>query len=243
MSTPWSTFPQVLTTQVGYIAAASVIAGSSPTPIGTGPFTYGGAAADGSLSFPRNEAYWRDGLPHLDAVRIVAIPEATDRLVAVLEGTADLVAIDEPRQLSRLDDLRDDAELVVVDDRNGERPKVNIAFETGRPPFDHISARRAVALATDREELLETVFDGEGTVSRSMLSDASPWFSDHTAPAADLDRSRRRPRSTPRRRARPSASRSSSRPIRRSPTWRRGGASSWPGPASTPRSSPSTTPR
>jgi peptide/nickel transport system substrate-binding protein len=106
----------------------------------------------------------------------------------VLEGTADLAAIDEPRQLSRLDDLGDDAELVVVDDRNGERPKVNIAFETGRPPFDHISARRAVALATDREELLETVFAGEGTVSRSMLSDASPWFSDHTAPARDVDR-------------------------------------------------------
>ena len=190
MATPWSTFPEVLTTQVGYIAAPSVIDGTSPTPIGTGPFTYAGAAADGSLSFPRNEAYWRDGLPHLDEVRVVAIPEATDRLGAVLEGTADLVAIDEPRQLSRLDDLGDDAELVVVDDRNGERPKVNIAFETGRPPFDHISARRAVALATDREELLETVFAGEGTVSRSMLSDASPWFSDHTAPAADLDRSR-----------------------------------------------------
>ena len=106
-TTPWSTFPQVLTTQVGYIAAPSVLTGASATPIGTGPFAYGGAALDGSLTFTRNPTYWKDGLPHLDAVRFVTIPEASARVDAVIDGSVDLVAVDEPRQLSRLDDLGD----------------------------------------------------------------------------------------------------------------------------------------
>ncbi len=188
-TTPWSTFAQVLTTQVGYIAAPSVLSGASATPIGTGPFTYAGQAF-GTVAFARNPSYWRPGLPHLDAVRVVTVPEAADRVDAVLDGTADLAAVDEPRQVSRLADLGDGKGVTVVDDRNGERPKVNLAFETGRPPFDHISARRAVGLATDREEILDKVFAGQGTVSRGMLSDTSPWFSDHAPPARDLDRSK-----------------------------------------------------
>ena len=35
------------------------------------------------------------------------------------------------------------------------------------------------------------MFDGQGTIARGMLSDASPWFSDHTAPARDSDRARK----------------------------------------------------
>jgi peptide/nickel transport system substrate-binding protein len=188
-TTPWSTFAQVLTTQVGYIAAPSVLSGASATPVGTGPFTYAGQAF-GTVALVRNPSYWRPGLPHLDAVNVVTVPEAADRVDAVLDGTADLAAVDEPRQVSRLADLGDDKGVTVVDDRNGERPKVNLAFETGRPPFDHISARRAVGLATDREEILDKVFDGQGTVSRGMLSDTSPWFSDHAPPGRDLDRSK-----------------------------------------------------
>jgi ABC-type transport system substrate-binding protein len=43
-----------------------------------------------------------------------------------------------------------------------------------------------VALATDRESILEQVFDGQGAISRGIISDASPWFSDHSSPARDV---------------------------------------------------------
>lgn len=188
MSSPWSTFPQVLTTQVGVIAAPSVLDGSSPTPVGTGPFVYSGAGADGSTTLTRNASYWKAGLPHLDAVRLVPMADASARVDAVLTGTVELTSIDEPRQLSRLDDLPEDTPVTVYEDRNSERPKLAIAFETGRPPFDHLSARRAVALATDRQAILDKVFDGQGDISRGIISDASPWFSDHSSPGRDVGR-------------------------------------------------------
>jgi peptide/nickel transport system substrate-binding protein len=103
-----------------------------------------------------------------------------------------MVAVDEPRQLVRLEEITNsETKFTIHDDRNAERPKVNIAFETGRPPFDRISARRAVALATDRAEILSKAFAGEGTIARGMVSDTSPWFVDHATLSRDSERAKK----------------------------------------------------
>jgi len=185
---PWSTFPELLTTKVGAIASVSTLTGESATPVGTGPFVFGGYSFDGSLWLNRNPTYWKKGLPHLDSVRLVVMPDANDRVNAVLDGSVDMVAVDQPRQLSRLEDLTKSNDRVVLhEDRNAEKPKVSVAFNTGRPPFDRITARRAFAMATDRTAILTQAFDGQGIISRGIISDTSPWFSDHSAPARDLE--------------------------------------------------------
>jgi peptide/nickel transport system substrate-binding protein len=189
---PWSTFPEVLTTQVGTIASIPTLTGESPIPIGTGPFVYGNFGLDGSLLLPRNATYWRKGLPHLDAVRLVVIAEADARTTAVLDGSVDMVAIEQPRQISVVEQDRAAGDkLAVLDDRNAEKPKVSVALNTGRPPFDRINARRAFAMATDRTAILTQVYDGQGVISRGIISDTSPWFSDHSAPARDLEGARK----------------------------------------------------
>jgi peptide/nickel transport system substrate-binding protein len=189
---PWSTFPEVLTTQVGAIASIPTLTGESPTPIGTGPFVHGSVGLDGSLLLGRNATYWRTGLPHLDTVRLVVIAEADARTAAVLDGTVDMVAIDQPRQISLVERDRSAGEkLSILDDRNAEKLKVAVALNTGRPPFDRITARRAFAMATDRTAILTQVYDGQGVISRGIISDTSPWFSDHSAPARDLEGARR----------------------------------------------------
>ena len=107
-TTPWSTFPQVLTTQVGYIAAPSVLTGASADPIGTGPFAYGGRGTRRLADLHQNPSLLEAGpapprrrpLRHHPRGRR---PGSTP----CIDGTVDLVAVDEPRQLSRLDDLGD----------------------------------------------------------------------------------------------------------------------------------------
>ena len=188
-SSPFSTFPEVLTGQAGFVAAPSVLAFGADQPIGTGPFRYD-AQAEGAIVMSRNDSYWRPGLPLLDQVRFVTIAEASERVDAVATGAVDLAAVDEPRQVARLDSLTAQAPVEVVEDRNSERPKVAIALNTGRPPFDRISARRAVALATDRQAILDTAFDGQGQISRGVISDTSPWFSDRSGVGRDVDRAR-----------------------------------------------------
>ena len=192
MFTPWSTFPEVLTTRIGTVASPLTLLGFDPRPIGTGPFVWSGVDEAGVTVLAKNPNYWKKGLPYLDAVRFVPIPEAADRVTAVLEGKVGMAPVDEPRQLERIEETPNRAAAITVhDDRNAERPKVNIAFETGRTPFDRISARRAVALATDRSEILTKAFGGQGTIARGMVSDTSPWFVDHTTPGRDLERARK----------------------------------------------------
>jgi len=192
MFAPWSTFPEVLTTRIGTVAAPITLLGFDPRPIGTGPFLWSGVDDTGVTVLSKNPNYWKKGLPYLDAVRLVPIPEAADRVTAVLEGKVGMVAVDEPRQLERIEKTPNRETLItVIDDRNAERPKVNIALETGRAPFDRITARRAVALATDRSEILEKAFGGQGAIARGMVSDTSPWFVDHATPGRDLERAKK----------------------------------------------------
>ena len=192
MFTPWSTFPQLLTTRLGTIAAPATLLGFDPRPIGTGPFVWFGVDEAGITIVLKNSTYWKKGLPHLDAVRFLPIPEAADRVTAVLEGKVGMVAIDEPRQLQRLETIQNSEDKITIhDDRNAERPKVNIAFETGRAPFDRIAARRAVALATDRAEILSMAFAGQGSIARGMVSDTSPWFVDHSSSGRDVERAKK----------------------------------------------------
>jgi peptide/nickel transport system substrate-binding protein len=192
MFTPWSTFPDVLTTRLGTIAAPATLLGFDPRPIGTGPFVWFGVDEAGITILVKNATYWKKGLPHLDAVRFLPIPEAADRVTAALEGKVGMVAIDEPRQLERLETVQNrEAKITIHDDRHAERPKLNVAFETGRAPFDRITARRAVALATDRAEILSKAFAGQGSLARGMVSDTSPWFVDHSSSGRDIDRAKK----------------------------------------------------
>ncbi|MFM8862089.1 MAG: ABC transporter substrate-binding protein, partial [Acidimicrobiia bacterium] len=82
MYTPWSTFPEVLTTRVGTIAAPVTLAGFSDGPVGTGPFAYTRTEPDGTVVVAANRSYWRKGLPRLDEVRFVPIADAAERVDA-----------------------------------------------------------------------------------------------------------------------------------------------------------------
>jgi len=192
MYSPWTTFDQLLTGRIGTIALPATIRGEITTPIGTGPFTYSAVEPDGTVVVVRNTGYWRKGQPHLDAVRFVTIPEAADRVDAVVDGRVGMTAVDEPRQLARIEQLPGGSNRFVIhEDRNAEKPKVSILLDTGRAPFDRISARRAVSYATDRQQILERAFAEQGTIARGIMSDTSPWFTDHGTPTRDLERARR----------------------------------------------------
>jgi ABC-type transport system substrate-binding protein len=197
---PWSTFAEVLASQVGTIASpATLAAGGSTPPVGTGPFRWAGVdppddspasgpRTQGALRLERSPLYWRGGLPLLDGVTFPVVAEPSLRVSAVLAGAADMVTADRPAQLARLDRAAAAGEVRLVEDRNAEAPKVVVALNTARAPFDAITARRAVALGTDREELRERALRGQGTAARGIISDPSPWFTDLPEPVPDTTR-------------------------------------------------------
>ena len=55
-------------------------------PIGTGPFTVEDLDGTISMTLAKNETYWQEGLPLLDAVEITVIQEDAAREAALLGG-------------------------------------------------------------------------------------------------------------------------------------------------------------
>ena len=211
MSTPWATFADTLTSQVGVMASpGTLVAAGTAAPIGTGPFRYAervagspspstsSSAATGALLLERNQLYWRPALPRTRRGQFHRDHGAWPEDLAVLAGRADLVAADRPAQLLRLDQAAAAGAVRLVEDRNAEAPKVVIALNTARAPFDSIIARRAVALATDRRELDAKSLQGQGSsreASSAILRPGTPTFPSpsrtRTGPAARLRPSKR----------------------------------------------------
>jgi ABC-type transport system substrate-binding protein len=55
---------------------------------------------------------------------------------------------------------------------NGGR---DLAFNLDRPPFDDARARRAVALAYDRDKANDALFAGSGRPAETLLAEGSPY--------------------------------------------------------------------
>jgi len=160
---PYRNFPAALTSQIGYMVAPAMLAdpGLAKKPIGTGPFVFDRHQDNVSWSLRKNPSYWRAGLPHLDSIEFVPIADDSKRAEKLRSGTLDLMQTINGTDITELRQ----SDFKRVENRNGD-----IAFltlNTTKPPFDSLTARRAVAYATDSAKLRHEVY---GDVARPANS-------------------------------------------------------------------------
>lgn len=135
-------------------------------PVGTGAFEFREWVPTERLVLGANENHWR-GRPGVDEVvfRPILEPAARKRQLSSREiHMADELSIPVRQQ------IRDDSSLVLE-----TAPGMNTAYlsmNTERPPFNDPRVRRAVAHAIDKEAILRSAYDGEGTVAKSLVPQA-----------------------------------------------------------------------
>lgn len=108
----------------------------------------------------------RDGVPELERLEVSVIDDPQTRMNALRSGEIDFA--------TRVDPVIAQAEAdnpAVVIHRGGEGDSQALGFEMNvhQEPFDDPRVREAMKLAIDREELLETVFLGEGEVGNDLM--------------------------------------------------------------------------
>ena len=133
-------------------------------PIGTGPFMCKSFEPGVSATFVRNPNYWKgNGMPYLDEVETIGIPDPTARFNALLAG--DIQAM-----------TKVDASLLA---RAKSAPGVDIISTPGpayasypmrsdAPPFESNDVRLALKYAVDRQKLLELAYAGQGVVANDQ---------------------------------------------------------------------------
>ncbi len=156
-------------------------------PIGTGPFTVENLDGTISMTLAKNENYWQEGLPKLDAVEITVIQEDAAREAALLGGEVDFVT-DIPRQAVQA--LQDNDEVVVLVSPALAYKYIGLNVQTPGP-LTETKVRQAIAYAINREELCAAGDFGICTpLYGGPIDTASPWHFDYAPYSQDVEKAK-----------------------------------------------------
>lgn len=185
MNQPWAAFEWLLTSQQGMIASKATLTDPDGArhPVGTGPFVFDQWTTGKNLTVKKNPHYWQPGKPYLDSIdyRILTDPQA--RSDALTAGDVDLIYTNE---IGTIADFRNKPGYTEIVDTSGEADFV--VLNAGEAPFDNINARKAIALATDQQRLIDVVGNGLLVPTGGVFYDGSPYFTkDDHYPKYDLD--------------------------------------------------------
>lgn len=126
----------------------------------SGPFTLAEWRPGQEVLLARNDSYFDPELPRLDRLRFRIVPDPVSQVEQLLAGALDflpMVAADQADRITGSPAL----ELIVYDGRQYDY----ICWNTLRPPFDDPVVRRALTLAIDRQQLVDTLWKGRARVA------------------------------------------------------------------------------
>jgi peptide/nickel transport system substrate-binding protein len=139
-------------------------------PVGTGPFKLVSFTPGVQSTFVRHPSYWQTGRPYLDQVVITDYADETSQVNALVAGQADVVntlSIDSVAQ------IRSAGRQLLISPGGGWVP---FTMRVDTAPFNDVRVRQALRYAIDRQQMLELVFGGHGTLGNDVFG---IWSSDY----------------------------------------------------------------
>ncbi|MCL1913884.1 MAG: ABC transporter substrate-binding protein [Eubacteriaceae bacterium] len=131
-------------------------------PVGTGPFYIASYSPQQNLVLAKHESYWKSGVPLLDEV-VVKFAADTGALLSSLQaGVIDGSNVNYV-QAGQLDESQ-------FNFTNAQSASVQALFlNNAVEPLDNINVRKAIAYAVDKGQIVQTVFNGHGTLAGSPM--------------------------------------------------------------------------
>ena len=128
--------------------------------VGSGPFAAASTVRGSAYKMVRNDRYYEPGLPHLDGLWFLVMPEPAVRLAALKTHEVDMIPIITEAEAEDLE-AGHAGQVRVLKEPSADGNTVQMNLD--RPPFGDPRVRRAVNLAIDRDEAriaLRGGFDG-----------------------------------------------------------------------------------
>jgi peptide/nickel transport system substrate-binding protein len=162
-----------LTELLGGSAMSIIVDGDDGSSnVGSGPFKFGSFTQGQESVFPANKDYWQTGKPYVDELRIISsFSDDTARVNALRGGEIDIAAALPFLQAKQIQDRGAGLKLL-----NSESPAFQAMYmRVDKPPFDDVRVRQALRLAIDRQQLVDQVFMGLGTVGNDVPGKGVPF--------------------------------------------------------------------
>jgi peptide/nickel transport system substrate-binding protein len=143
---------------------------------GSGPYAVKEHNKGRSVVLAKNEAYW--GTPaRFDEVTFRYYDDPNAMNASMLSGDLDVISnLQAPEALSQFSDT--ERFTVTKGTTNGE---VVLGLNHQHEALSKLEVRQALTKAIDRKALINTVWNGEGTLIGSMVVPTDPWYEDLTA--------------------------------------------------------------
>lgn len=140
-------------------------------PPGTGPFKWVSWVPEQEVVLDAFDDYWQ-GRPHIDRFIYRKIDNDDVRFNALRAGDIDMAERIPLPQAQRVE-KGEISGIKLYPAALGDYRR--LAFNTRRPPFDNIKMRQAVAYAVDKQNFLDEVFWGFGTVLDIKMPPGTKW--------------------------------------------------------------------
>jgi peptide/nickel transport system substrate-binding protein len=158
--TPWPEFPWFLYLDGRFLIEAPAQLDSPDCAsklIGTGPFKLDHWTVNQELVVTKNPDYWQKDskgrqLPYLDKITFKPVAEAIQRLNSLQGGQLDLMHTSDGQQVDALEHQLS-GQFNVLKEPPGRSEVRYYLLNAGKPPLDDLNARKAVAMAIDRNQI------------------------------------------------------------------------------------------
>jgi peptide/nickel transport system substrate-binding protein len=156
---PWPQFPWYLYLDGRFLIEAPAQLNSPDCAsklIGTGPFKLDHWTVNQELVVTKNPDYWQKDskgtqLPYLDKITFKPVAEAVQRLNSLQGGQLDVMHTSDGQQVDALRQLT--GQFNVLQQPLGHSEVRYYLLNAAKPPLDDLNARKAVAMAIDRNQI------------------------------------------------------------------------------------------
>jgi peptide/nickel transport system substrate-binding protein len=168
LARPQASFPALLASNLSPVYPCHVSAKDMRTkPIGTGPFKLVAFESNRSIKLTKNTDYWKPGRPYLDGVEFSIIGNRSTRMLAFVANEFDLTFVA-------------DITVPLLGEVMARSPKAicqlvptgvstNLLVNRNKPPFNDAQLRKAMALALDRQGMIDILSSGKSTIAGAMM--------------------------------------------------------------------------
>jgi ABC-type transport system substrate-binding protein len=145
------------------------------TVIGTGPFMVKEWVKGDHVTLARNPQYWNAPMPYLDEITYKVVPDPQTQVIQLQTGDADVLFYVPYKDAGT---IGTDGTINVYE--HGSGTLMELLMNTLVPPFNDTKVRQAMMVALDRQQIVDTILYGRGSVPTDLLP---PWHWGHDANA------------------------------------------------------------
>ncbi|MEH7343105.1 glutathione ABC transporter substrate-binding protein [Bacillus sp. JJ1532] len=167
---PFAPLPAHLAHNAGSIIAPSALQEEKDggkkvdeNPIGTGPFKFDSWNRGAEIKFVKNDEYWGEK-PSIETVAIKVVPEQATRVAMIETGEAHLMLVG-ASDVTRVEAM----DGIEIDRVRGTRMDY-VSFNLNKAPYDNIKVRQAIAMAINKDDVVNGILDGQGVPAVGPLA-------------------------------------------------------------------------